>query len=87
MSYVQCPNCGNEFQIFKSTLNDELQLCPFCSQPFSVVNDEFVRDSIKFSKQSRPFGQAFSDFYPSSNKGKDSPSAVVDVEAEIKDAD
>ncbi|XP_020534458.1 uncharacterized protein LOC105632805 isoform X2 [Jatropha curcas] len=49
-----CPNCGNDFQIFKSTLNDELQLCPFCSQPFS---------------------------------GKDSSSAVVDIEAEIKDAE
>ncbi|KAF5730653.1 hypothetical protein HS088_TW19G00245 [Tripterygium wilfordii] len=31
----QCPNCGNDFQVFKSTLNDELQLCPFCTQPFS----------------------------------------------------
>ncbi|MCH84076.1 hypothetical protein A2U01_0004907 [Trifolium medium] len=30
-----CPNCGNDFQVFKTTLNDELQLCPFCGQPFS----------------------------------------------------
>ncbi|KAJ8754620.1 hypothetical protein K2173_010711 [Erythroxylum novogranatense] len=82
-----CPNCGNEFQIFKSTLNEELQLCPFCSQPFSVVNDEFVRDSVKFSNQSTKFGQTYNDLYPSSKKGKDSSSAVVDVEAEIKDAD
>ncbi|KAJ4845243.1 hypothetical protein Tsubulata_003858 [Turnera subulata] len=82
-----CPNCGNEFRVFKSTLNDELQLCPFCSQPFSVVGDEFVRDSRKFSKKSSSFGQAFSDFYPGSEKGKDSSSAVLDVEAEVKDAD
>ncbi|XP_047338241.1 uncharacterized protein LOC124941907 [Impatiens glandulifera] len=30
-----CPNCGNEFQILRSTINDESQMCPFCSQPFS----------------------------------------------------
>lgn len=82
-----CPNCGNEFQIFKSTLNDELQLCPFCSQPFSVVGDEFVSDSVRFSKKSTPFGQAFSDFSSGFKKGKESSSAVVDVEAEVKDAD
>ncbi|KAB5521487.1 hypothetical protein DKX38_025806 [Salix brachista] len=82
-----CPNCGNEFQIFKSTLNDELQLCPFCSQPFSVVGDEFVSDSVGFSKESTPFGQGFSDFSSGFKKGKESSSAVVDVEAEVKDAD
>ncbi|KAL7218201.1 hypothetical protein ACSBR2_011472 [Camellia fascicularis] len=32
---VWCPNCGNEFQIFRSAINDDLQLCPFCTQPFS----------------------------------------------------
>ncbi|KAH7546480.1 hypothetical protein FEM48_Zijuj01G0205400 [Ziziphus jujuba var. spinosa] len=81
-----CPNCGNDFQIFKSTLNDDLQLCPFCSQPFSVVDNKFVRDSVKFSNQSTTFGQAFNDFY-SSRKDKDSSKSVVDVEAEVKDAD
>ncbi|KAL5736219.1 hypothetical protein ACOSQ2_031007 [Xanthoceras sorbifolium] len=81
-----CPNCGNDFQIFKSALNDELQLCPYCSQPFSVVDDKFVRESVRFSNESTTFGQAFNDFFPGSKKGKDS-SAVVDVEAEIKDAD
>ncbi|KAF3453623.1 hypothetical protein FNV43_RR04064 [Rhamnella rubrinervis] len=81
-----CPNCGNDFQIFKSSLNDDLQLCPFCSQPFSVVDDKFVRDSVKFSNQSTTFGQAFNDFI-GSRKGKDSSVSVVDVEAEIKDAD
>lgn len=35
----------------------------------SVVNDEFVRDPVKFSNQSTTFGQAFSDFYSGSKKG------------------
>ncbi|KAK2975334.1 hypothetical protein RJ640_004534 [Escallonia rubra] len=64
-----CPNCGNDFQIFKSTLNDDLQLCPFCSQPFSVVGDKFVSDPVTFSNQSTTFGQAFSEFSPRSTKG------------------
>ncbi|KAG6637396.1 uncharacterized protein LOC122281978 [Carya illinoinensis] len=81
-----CPNCGNDFQVFKSSLKYDLQLCPFCSQPFSVVGDEFVRDSVKFSNESTTFGQAFKDF-SSSKKGKGSSMAVVDVEAEVKDAD
>ncbi|XP_054816388.1 uncharacterized protein LOC129316137 [Prosopis cineraria] len=80
-----CPSCGNQFQVFKSTLNDELQLCPFCGQPFSVVGNEFVKDSAKFSNQSTTFGQAFNDFSRSKN-GKDS-GGVIDIEAEIKDAD
>ncbi|KAL3503268.1 hypothetical protein ACH5RR_037717 [Cinchona calisaya] len=82
-----CPNCGNDFQVFKSTLNDDLQLCPFCSQPFSVVGNKFVRDPVKFSNQSTTFEEAFNDFFPRSKKGKDSSVAVVDVEAEVKDAD
>ncbi|KAI4322889.1 hypothetical protein L6164_022540 [Bauhinia variegata] len=81
-----CPNCRNEFQVFKSTLNDDLQLCPFCGQPFSVVGNEFVKDSVKFSNQSTTFEQAFSNF-TRSKKETDSGKAVVDVEAEIKDAD
>ncbi|KAF2285956.1 hypothetical protein GH714_009166 [Hevea brasiliensis] len=70
LSHDKCPNCGNDFQIFKSTLNDELQLCPFCSQPFSVVEDEFVRDSVKFSNSSTTFRQAFGDFSAASKKGE-----------------
>ncbi|GMN65226.1 hypothetical protein TIFTF001_034303 [Ficus carica] len=81
-----CPNCGNDFQIFKSTMNDDLQLCPFCSQPFSVVDNKFVRDSVKFSNQSTTFAEAFNEF-SRSRKGKETSAAVVDVEAEIKDAD
>ncbi|GAB4846323.1 hypothetical protein Ancab_025329 [Ancistrocladus abbreviatus] len=82
-----CPNCGNAFQIFKSSLTDELQLCPFCSQPFSVVGNEFVKDPVNFSNRSTAFGRAFNDFIPRSKKGEETPAAVVDVEAEIKDAD
>ncbi|XP_055822630.1 uncharacterized protein LOC129891338 isoform X1 [Solanum dulcamara] len=82
-----CPNCGNDFQIFRSTLNDEVQLCPFCTQPFSVVGDKFVRDPVTFSNQSTTFGQAFSDFSTRSKKGKDSSIGIVDIEAEVKDAE
>lgn len=82
-----CPNCGKDFQILKSTINEELQLCPFCTQPFSVVGNEFVRDPVKFSNQSSAFGEAFSEFSSQSKKGKESSMAVVDVEAEVKDID
>ncbi|KAF8026168.1 hypothetical protein BT93_F2854 [Corymbia citriodora subsp. variegata] len=82
-----CPNCGNDFQIFKSTLNDELQLCPFCSQPFSVVDNKFVRESVTFSNQFTSKGEAANEFSPRPKKGKNTPTAVVDVEAEVKDAD
>ncbi|XWS09934.1 hypothetical protein CRYUN_Cryun39dG0032500 [Craigia yunnanensis] len=82
-----CPNCGNDFQIFKSFLNDELQLCPYCSQPFSVVDDKFVKEPVKFSNQASKSKQAFNGFSPGSKKGKGSSAAVVDVEAEVKDAD
>lgn len=83
-----CPNCGNAFQVFKSSLSDELQLCPFCSQPFSVEGNEFVNEPTKFSsKRSTPSGQTFDDFSPWSRKGKDISTTIVDVEAEVKDAD
>ncbi|KAK4369129.1 hypothetical protein RND71_012921 [Anisodus tanguticus] len=82
-----CPNCGNDFQIFRSTLNDEVQLCPFCTQPFSVIGDKFVRDPVRFSNQSTTFGEAFSDFRTRSKKGKDSSIGIVDIEAEVKDVE
>ncbi|PKI51163.1 hypothetical protein CRG98_028450 [Punica granatum] len=82
-----CPNCGNDFQIFKSTLKDELQLCPFCSQPFSVVDDKFVKESVKFSNEFTAKQRAANDFSPRPKRGKDSSRAVVDVEAEVKDVD
>ncbi|KAK6934314.1 LOW QUALITY PROTEIN: hypothetical protein RJ641_034469 [Dillenia turbinata] len=79
MVQSSCPNCGNEFQVFKSTLNDELQLCPFCIQPFSVVNDEFVWDPVEFSNQTTTFGQAFNEFIPRSKKGTLSDSFCDDL--------
>ncbi|GFQ06246.1 hypothetical protein PHJA_002768600 [Phtheirospermum japonicum] len=81
-----CPNCGNEFQVFKSTLKDEVQLCPFCTQPFSVEGDKFVRDPVTFSNQSTTFDQVFGEF-SARTKGKESSGSIVDVEAEIRDAD
>ncbi|CAI8593074.1 unnamed protein product [Vicia faba] len=80
-----CPNCGNDFQVFKSTLNEELQLCPFCGQPFSVDGNEFVKESVNFSKQSTTFGQAFDNF--SRSRNDEDSGRAIDVEAEVKDAD
>lgn len=51
------------------------------------MDDKFVRESVRFSNESTTFGQAFSDFFPGSRKGRESSTSVVDVEAEIKDAD
>ncbi|XP_057539391.1 uncharacterized protein LOC130817604 isoform X2 [Amaranthus tricolor] len=82
-----CPNCGNPFQVFKSTLQDEVQLCPYCSQPFSVEGNEFVKEPIQFSKRSSPFGQPFDDLLTQSKTGKNASKFVVDVEAEVKDAE
>ncbi|GMJ05204.1 hypothetical protein HRI_004189600 [Hibiscus trionum] len=82
-----CPNCGNDFQIFKPFLNDELQLCPYCTQPFSVVDGKFVKEPVKFSNETSKAKQAFNGFSPGFKKGNDSSAAVVDVEAEVKDVD
>lgn len=81
-----CPNCKSEFQTFKSMLGDEPQLCPYCGQPFSVVGNKFVQDPVNFSGQSTPFDQTFGDFSPRSKKGNGSK-AIVDIEAEVVDAD
>ncbi|XP_076934175.1 uncharacterized protein LOC143602477 [Bidens hawaiensis] len=35
MVEIKCRSCGNEFEVFKSMLNDEPQLCPYCNKPFS----------------------------------------------------
>lgn len=80
-----CPNCGNEFQIFRSVINEDSQLCPFCSQPFSVVGKEFVRDPMK--SEANTFGEAFNDFFPRSKKEREFSKAIVDVEAEVKDVE
>ncbi|KAJ3687041.1 hypothetical protein LUZ61_016205 [Rhynchospora tenuis] len=85
-----CPNCGNDFQIFKSSLTDGPQLCPFCSQPFSVEDDKFVRESARFSSEKSPrFTEAFNGFSSrvSQEKATTASTTVVDIEAEVKDAD
>ncbi|KAI3844538.1 hypothetical protein MKX03_006923 [Papaver bracteatum] len=83
-----CPNCGNEFQIFKSSLKDGPQLCPYCSQPFSVKGNKFVQEPTIFSNQSTTYGQAFDGFSGKKGKtGKISSLPVVDVEAEVMDVD
>ncbi|KFK29254.1 hypothetical protein AALP_AA7G109200 [Arabis alpina] len=82
-----CPNCGNEFQIFKSSLDDEVQLCPFCTQPFSVEDDKFVKEPVKFSNQTTAFGQDLNGFSSAPKKGKGFSTAIVDIEAEVTDAD
>lgn len=82
-----CPNCGNEFQIFKSSLKDGVQLCPFCTQPFSVQDSKFVRESARSSNQATTFGRAFNRVSTSTAKGKSSSATVVDIEAEVKDID
>ncbi|XP_068644528.1 uncharacterized protein [Aristolochia californica] len=84
-----CPNCGNEFQIFKSSLKDGFQVCPFCTQPFSVQDNKFVRESSSFSSnKSATYDQAFNGFSPFTEKGKSSSSvSVVDIEAEVRDID
>ncbi|XP_039025695.1 uncharacterized protein LOC120159095 [Hibiscus syriacus] len=82
-----CPNCGNDFRFFRSFLNDELQLCPYCSQPFSVVDDKFVKEPVKFSNEASKAKQASNGFSPGFKKGNVSSGPVVDIEAEVKDAD
>ncbi|KAJ0733681.1 hypothetical protein HanPI659440_Chr11g0411041 [Helianthus annuus] len=87
MVEIKCRNCESEFEVFKSMLNDEPQLCPYCSQPFSVVGDEFVRDPSKTYKESTTFGETFSELFSQSKKRKASSRAVIDVEAEVKDVE
>ncbi|XP_057846694.2 uncharacterized protein LOC131056354 [Cryptomeria japonica] len=80
-----CPNCGNEFQVFRFDLTDGPQLCPYCTQPFEL--EEFVRESPRFSTDrfgnvKQPFGG-----FTSGQKEQDPSEMVVDVEAEVKDKD
>nr|CAD1829253.1 unnamed protein product [Ananas comosus var. bracteatus] len=70
----------------RSFLNDGPQLCPFCSQPFSVQGDKFVRESAKFSSdRSATYRQAFNEYSPRVEKGKATSATVVDIEADVKD--
>lgn len=84
-----CPNCGKSFQILKSSLKDGPQLCPYCTQPFSVQGNKFVRESARFSSGRTTTGaQAFSESFKRGSEGKKTPSGtVVDIEAEVKDAE
>ncbi|CAN0826490.1 hypothetical protein LINGRAHAP2_LOCUS695 [Linum grandiflorum] len=61
----------------------------FSLDHITVVDDKFVRDSVKFTDESTSLREAFRGFYPGSDQGGKEPSssAVVDVEAEVKDAD
>lgn len=86
MIQSSCPNCGQEFKIFGSTRSDEVPMCPFCTQPFSVVDGKFVKEPIKFVNKTRIFDGVVNGFPYNSRKGDDS-SLVVDVEAEINDVD
>ncbi|CAA6656644.1 unnamed protein product [Spirodela intermedia] len=83
-----CPNCGNEFQIFKSSLKDGVQFCPFCAQPISVQGNKFVMESARFSSnRSSKFSEASRGSSRRSEKGKGSSAVIVDIEAEVMDAD
>ncbi|EFJ32555.1 hypothetical protein SELMODRAFT_407519 [Selaginella moellendorffii] len=75
-----CPNCGNEFQVFEFAVKDELQLCPYCTQPFKVDNKVFVRDGPSFYNPSQR-----NETRTSYVDEDDSSGAIVDVEAEVLD--
>ncbi|KAL6839231.1 hypothetical protein ACP4OV_030903 [Aristida adscensionis] len=83
-----CPNCGKSFQILKSSLKDGVQLCPYCTQPFSVQGNKFVRESARFSSgRGATNAQAFNEFFNRGTKGKAPSGTIVDVEAEVKDVE
>uniref|UniRef100_A0A0D9WIC0 Uncharacterized protein n=1 Tax=Leersia perrieri TaxID=77586 RepID=A0A0D9WIC0_9ORYZ len=83
-----CPNCGKSFQILKSSLKDGPQLCPYCTQPFSVQGNKFVRESARFSSgRTTTSAQAFNEFFKRGSEGKTPSGTVVDIEAEVKDAE
>ncbi|XP_020692063.2 uncharacterized protein LOC110106475 isoform X2 [Dendrobium catenatum] len=82
---IWCPNCGNNFQIFKSSLKDGVQFCPYCTQPFSVQGDKFERESTRFSSnRSAAPEQVFNGSFSRSEQGT-STATIVDIEAEVKD--
>lgn len=85
-----CPNCGNDFQILRSSLNDGIQLCPYCTQPFTVEGNKFVRESANFSsgRTKKSGRQVYNGFSRGSEKAAaSSTTAVVDIEAEVKDVE
>ncbi|KAJ1263543.1 hypothetical protein BS78_09G193500 [Paspalum vaginatum] len=85
-----CPNCGKSFQILKSALKDGPQLCPYCTQPFSVQGNKFVRESARFSSgrgATATNGQVFNEMFNRSTRGRAPSGTIVDVEAEVKDVE
>jgi len=86
----QCPNCGKSFQILKSALKDGPQLCPYCTQPFSVQGNKFVRESARFSSgrgAAATNSQVFNEFFNRGMRGMAPSGTIVDVEAEVKDVE
>lgn len=85
-----CPNCGKSFQILKSSLKDGPQLCPYCTQPFSVKGNQFVRESARFSSgRGATNAEVFNELFNRGSKGK-APSGsgtIVDIEAEVRDVE
>ncbi|CAN6354759.1 unnamed protein product, partial [Urochloa humidicola] len=85
-----CPNCGKNFQILKSALKDGPQLCPYCTQPFSVQGNKFVRESARFSSgrgATATNGQVFNELFNRGMRGAAPSGTIVDVEAEVKDVE
>ncbi|KAG0518706.1 hypothetical protein BDA96_09G199800 [Sorghum bicolor] len=85
-----CPNCGKSFQILKSALKDGPQLCPYCTQPFSVQGNKFVRESARFSSgrgATATNGQVLNEFFNRNMRGTAPSGTIVDVEAEVKDVE
>ncbi|TVU20078.1 hypothetical protein EJB05_36268 [Eragrostis curvula] len=85
-----CPNCGKSFQILKSALKDGPQLCPYCTQPFSVQGNKFVRESARFSSgrgATATTASVFNEFFTRGTKGKAASGTIVDVEAEVTDVE
>ncbi|XBJ19087.1 hypothetical protein VPH35_010114 [Triticum aestivum] len=84
-----CPNCGKSFRILKTSVKNGPQFCPYCTQPFSVQGDKFVREAASFSSGRTPTKaqQAFNELFNRGSNGK-APSGsgtIVDVEAEVTD--
>ncbi|CAM0954736.1 unnamed protein product [Alopecurus aequalis] len=83
-----CPNCGKSFRVLKTSLKNGPQFCPYCTQPYSVQDDKFVRESASFSSgRASPSAQAFNELFNRGSK-ENAPSGsgtIVDVEAEVTD--
>ncbi|CAN6354760.1 unnamed protein product, partial [Urochloa humidicola] len=73
-----------------SALKDGPQLCPYCTQPFSVQGNKFVRESARFSSgrgATATNGQVFNELFNRGMRGAAPSGTIVDVEAEVKDVE